>query len=677
MSCGRRGRPGGRLCGVIAATLAVAAMIVPLGAHAPTAAAAVTTLSLRGEGSWDPSAELVAWETGVSNATGGAVSTSSYIPNGDGEGVQDFISTLAAGLTSGSQDYAISGVPLQPADLAKVPGGANGVVAVPIMPSGLQFLFAPPSQGFEVVKTNPNDGSLTNVPYGPPGEVAPGKPIANCPAGGSPAPVSVSDPTAACPPINVPPTNLVAMMDGDSTTDPASTTDPGGGVPQDYFGDPSILATWDQAVLNYNPTAGDIFAAGPFQQGPDSEYQLEPNDDNYYLQEWATAAASSEWKHVTTSAKNPNPGPIGESFPGTFEPYGALGLTSLLAAFESNSSPAGGLAFAQGFIAPAPPSGKYLVETEETQYFQAHPTTLEIAPTPENIQVQNAEGQWMSPTPSAIEAEVNAAAAAGRSACSSTNANALYALSNKVPNAYPLSWVDCLYAPAKGLTMSQTNALAGLIRYLVTDGQQQLHPDGDGKLPSAYVAQALAGANTVVTDNCPGAGGQVVLTASPTTYSPDSPGVRALGNVDECVTPTPVTVPSPSKSPVTTPANRVPLTTTTTTTNTTTTTPLAFSSSPQTGSSTSVTVAAGATAPKKPTSSPQSSRTVPAATKPPATLPTTKPTSVISARLAANLPYSLGSASLGIDKLSALLLGALLFLLGRRLVRWIAKAWAR
>ena len=97
----------------------------------------------------------------------------------------------------------------------------------------------------------------------------------------------------------------------------------------------------------------------------------------------------------------------------------------------------------------------------------------------------------MTPTPAAIEAGVNAGAAAGAAPCSPTNQNALYAATNKVPGAYPLTWVDCLYAPTKGLSMAKTNALAGFIRYLVTDGQNVLSAHGDATLPEQYVFQAL------------------------------------------------------------------------------------------------------------------------------------------------------------------------------------------
>ncbi len=50
-------------------------------------------------------------------------------------------------------------------------------------------------------------------------------------------------------------------------------------------------------------------------------------------------------------------------------------------------------------------------------------------------------------------------------------ATPLYALTNKVPGAYPLVWVDHLYAPAHGLSIEKTEALAAVIRYLATAGQ--------------------------------------------------------------------------------------------------------------------------------------------------------------------------------------------------------------
>ena len=39
--------------------------------------------------------------------------------------------------------------------------------------------------------------------------------------------------------------------------------------------------------------------------------------------------------------------------------------------------------------------------------------------------------------------------------------------------AYPLVWVDHLYAPAHGLSIDKTEGLAMTIRYLATTGQEK------------------------------------------------------------------------------------------------------------------------------------------------------------------------------------------------------------
>ena len=190
-----------------------------------------------------------------------------------------------------------------------------------------------------------------------------------------------------------------------------------------------------------------------------------------------------------------------------------------------------------GAVALVPPSGLsdlYATETSQPYSLTNEPTIAQW------IGVQNANGDFVTPNPAAVEAGVDAGAAAGEAPCSATNQNALYAATNKVPGAYPLTWVDCLYAPTKGLSIAKTDALAGFIRYLVTDGQNSLHANGDAALPEQYVFQALAAANQVVTSNCPSAGGAVVLTSQPVPYAPTDPGVQSIGAVDQCETaPTP------------------------------------------------------------------------------------------------------------------------------------------
>jgi hypothetical protein len=652
----------------------------PVGPRAGAAPSSPAPLFVYGEGTWDVAAEYVNWHNGLYNSTkaNGAVNDE-YIANGEGDGTGDFL--------SGAADYLISGVPLQPAQVAKLPG--RNVIAAPIMPSGLGFLLATPRGcagcagygGFSVDKTDAS-GNVTAVPYGPttvvpgytPGQngnpavyygaaLPYGSPVPGCPATG-------------CPPVNVPNLNLAAMLTGDHGAGP---------VGLDQWANPDVLATWDQTALNYDPGAGDTFNPGPGPQGtfdttsPDFAVRADPNDDNYYLQAWALSKAPSVW---TGEAKLNGPSSL--IFPPTFAGSGiiGIGLQELLGAFQTNAySPSG-----NGLLTYTPPSGVYLLDQLETSQ---PPSITNISTIGQFIGIENANGDHVAPSPGSIESGVAAGAYAGKSACESTNNDALFAMTNKVPGAYPLSWMDCLYAPAKGLSIAKADAIAGLIRYLITDGQAQLESYGDAQLPSAYFTQAINAANQLVTSNCPSAGGQVVLTATPPVYAPTDSGVENLGPVDECVPVPPApktttTIPAAKRTggqgplptgpgPSTTIAT-VPPTATQPSNNTpgqtatpSTTQPNGSgrTSSRQASSKESRLAAAASTGP--PVQSPGSSSTP----SPPAT----GRGSSLVASVAANLPWPLGSSGQqGIDKLTALLLGGALFLLARAGFRRVRRA---
>ena len=141
----------------------------------------------------------------------------------------------------------------------------------------------------------------------------------------------------------------------------------------------------------------------------------------------------------------------------------------------------------------------------------------------EYIQVQNANGDWVAPTPASIDAAVNGGGAAP-----------LFALTNKVPGAYPLVWVDHLYAPAHGLSMEKTEALAAVIRYLATAGQDAAQPVGEGRLSGPLVTMGLAAADQLVKSNCDGPDRHVVQSTDPGPYAPDLPAIKTIGTMAHC-----------------------------------------------------------------------------------------------------------------------------------------------
>ena len=604
-------------------------------------------VSLFGEGGWDVVAEATPWHNAMYAATGAAPVNTHYVLEGDLNAQNDFL--------GGGADYLISGVPFQAHDSTGLPGGNVAAIAAPIMPSGLGALVVAPTSGFQVYKLN------STVTYGPLSEAHPappnGTPPTACPAPG-------------CPPINVPDLNLVAMVDSYAGTYQQDAN--GNQWADDYWSNPAVYGTWDQSVLQYDAAEGDSVVP---QVAPDPITRSDPNDENYYFERWAAAVAPSVWKY---------PDAPSEFLPLKFaDEFQGPGLSSEVGLIQQEGG-IGGFG-GGGAIALVPPSGLsdlYATETAQPYSLTNEPTVAQW------IGVQNANGDFVTPTPAAVEAGVDAGAAAGEAACSPTNQNALYAATNKVPGAYPLTWVDCLYAPTKGLSMAKTNALAGYIRYLVTDGQSVLSAYGDATLPEQYVFQALNAANQVVTANCPSAGGVVVLTSGAVPYAPTDPGVQSVGAVDECET-----APTPPAS----------TTTTTTTTGTVAATGSGTASGSGTVTSTPIT---GSAAPPAAQNSSQvtatttvsgSSHTASSSSKPPAgpksatavnppsgagQTPTGSPTATAANAqpqpiVAANLPEPLPArGTQTLDRLTALVLGGGLFFLARaiwRKVGWVAR----
>jgi hypothetical protein len=715
--------------------------------RAQAATAAMTPVSLVGEGTWDTLAEQSEWDADVSSDTAGGINLSQYFPTGDKQGIDD--------LVTGAVDYAISGVPPQPSQLAQLPGGASGLISVPIMPSGLQFMLNPPSGGFEVFDANGN-GTYYGTELGN-GTAQPGGAVTDCASG--------------CPPINVPAVNLLSMFDSSTAQadagtlaidgDTSASTDQVDGVKltNGQVGLKSwgqLIGLWDTQGLGYDDTAGDTYSAG--FSFPSVSVRSDPNDEYYYLQQWAVAEQSLRptlpWGDSTTLESELESAPLSESLPrGAVFGSEASGLEPVLGqnfvgqSVTDNDSGSAGDDGVGDVLTLTPPSG----EADLTLAEKADQTKVATPPTgwpfAEPIEIQNANGDWVAPTPTGIDNAIDAGAKAGKSACDTSNNVALYTMDSgaaepststfssgaaalssatfgggaKVPGAYPLSWVDCMYVPSSGLSVAKTDAIAGTIRYLVTDGQARTGPFGDGTLPPEYVTQAIAQANLVVTDNCAAAGGQVVLTSEASPYEPTDAGVIALGPQDECeataTTPgsTTTSPPTTSKSSTSTPTTSVPKTTSTTpATNSSTTSSIPSTtttlvhpggnSSSGTGQGTggssngsgksagganeggnsgsggtssggvNSSTGAGASAAPAPAGAPSSAPTTAAGTPSPKTN-TGKPHRVeLSASFASNLPEPLGIASQNVDKLSALLLGGALFLLGRRSLRWLRRA---
>ena len=141
------------------------------------------------------------------------------------------------------------------------------------------------------------------------------------------------------------------------------------------------------------------------------------------------------------------------------------------------------------------------------------------------VELRNAAGEWVLPN----TRSVSAATAAGEGIPDAG------AVGTPVPGAYPITWVNKLYAPTKGLGAAKANAVAAMIRWQVSAGQADavLTASGDGKLTPKMVAAALAAADQVVKSNCAAAKGTVKSSATAGGTAPTG-GFPGLGEVSYC-----------------------------------------------------------------------------------------------------------------------------------------------
>lgn len=466
-----------------AAAVCGSVALVAMPTHSSALTLPTTFVSLHGEGAWSMTGELVPWQNELANAN--SPIDLNYTPNGTLLGRQD--------LALKQTDFAITGVGWQPGELNNVKGGASAFISAPVQVSTLVTYVEPPYEnGGARFRTfvqicNPDDPTTW-----PPGVVHP----QDC--------FKRSDYTG---PIHIPNENLAAMyMQQPGNTD----------LPLYSWNNPDVLS-----AFGLNPDTDAITDAdGVFPSlGPGTAIRSDADEDSYFVQQYVKAGAPDVWSDVKSTS------PFGISWEPITERYalqpsrtssrnGAEQEIELLAsggcgvdgnACGSPNAPTGG-------ITAAPPSA--------LERFQS---TFPSAPILEAA-MQNANGDWVAPTPDSID---KAVAAGGDTP--------LYALTNKVPGAYPLVWVDRLYAPAHGLSIAKTEGLAMLIRYLATSGQAKEAAVGDGSLTPDLVNQALQSANALVTSNCTGSDRHVVSSSDPGPLAPASAtAMKSIGTMLHC-----------------------------------------------------------------------------------------------------------------------------------------------
>jgi hypothetical protein len=570
-------------------------MIAASPSSGATTADAQEFVSLQGAGAWSVTSELVPWQNELASASPWI--NLNYVKHGSFLAREDLIAK--------DVDFAISGVPFTADELAHVGGGASAFIDAPIQVATLATFVEPPAGGFQeiVTRCDPDDPNTW------PKDVTDGSTqcILKTPYSGL---------------VRIPSRNLGAMF----------LHYPFGGFPPlPAWNNPDILQAFGVAqIATGGPTAAPGYAG-----------RSDPDEINYYMQQFVKTAASEVWQANKTLNPNVPWEPITERL-GQVAGATRDGAEQQLAQLVQGGCGVTGLCAndVAGGVAPAPPS----MLAEFRGAFPKQPVSL--------AELQNANGDWVAPTAAAINRAVDAG-----------GDSPLFALTHKVPGAYPLVWVDHLYAPAHGLSIAKTEGLAMTIRYLATTGQEKENASGEGRLSAPLVTKALAAADKLVSSNCIGADRRIVVSGDPGPLAPSTAtALRSIGTMLHCEAALPPT--------------------TSTTANTTTT----VGPTPSTRPTTATTVGSLGTSSGSGPGVVGPGPTVAASTETPTTVGASASpilpeggTSVESGLVvltASKLPMNRPEKASGTDRLATFLLGALLYLIARKPIGRLARRMA-
>jgi ABC-type phosphate transport system substrate-binding protein len=492
-----------RLLGTIA--LAAAAGLLTMAVALPDSSATAANapqlfVELHGEGAWSMYGERVQWQNEL--VTAPSYVDLNYISDGSATGRQNLI--------DGSADFAVSGVPFQPGEVAGVQGGASAFIDAPIEVATMATFVEPmfvqkPQAAFISVSVicDPDDETTW-----PPNVTTPDGCVVRAPYTG---------------PVRIPNRNLAAMfLHYAGTTTPRLWS----------WNNPDVL--W---AFGIDPATAEL-QNDSIEAGPGIAGRSDPDEISYYMQQFIKQGAPDIWQGRIDLDRRILWEPITERMPAF------SGVTRDGAEQQVEQLAWGGCSVRgtctpteTGGLAPAPPS---MLSTFKSAFPKQ---VIALA------EMQNANGDWVGPT----SASINKAVDAGGD-------SPLYALTHKVSGAYPVVWVDHFYAPAHGLSIAKTEGLAALIRYLATTGQEKAASVGEGRLPAPLVAKALAAADQLVKSNCIGADRVVVSSSDPGPLAPPTAtAMRSIGTALHCE---PVASPSStvlSSTSTTTPLLEVPV----------------------------------------------------------------------------------------------------------------------
>lgn len=449
--------------------------------------AATTPVLLSGAGSWGPYEELVPWQNDLSSSS--SPITLRYTDHGTVLGRQDFL--------AGVDDFVLTATPFTADELASAKKSVSDFIEAPVQVSSLAMLLSPPTflgSGFhtQTIRCDPDDPSTW------PKDVTDGSTqcVVNEPYNG---------------PFKITAHNLAAMLMRDDQ--------PEQGMNVNAWNNPQVLQSL--GVPN-------LLVAKP-QNGPAPVLRSDGDETSYFLQHYLETTAPEIWSAMQKANPQLQFDPITERM--ALHPYvsrdGAQEQSHELAShFGGDPLTGDATGGTSGVIAALPASSRVDLAT-------AFPNT-----TIYTVQIQNANGDWVAPTTDSINKAVDAG-----------GDNPLYAMTNKVPGAYPLVWVDHLYAPAHGLSQQKTEALATTIRYLVTTGQSAAPGVGEGQLPPSLVQQALAAADHLVASNCTQAGEKIESSSDPGPMAPKRAAMNKIGTMLHCVATEPATTTTVTESP--------------------------------------------------------------------------------------------------------------------------------
>ena len=232
----------------------------------------------------------------------------------------------------------------------------------------------------------------------------------------------------------------------------------------------------------------------------------DPGALNYYLEGYLRQADPVAWEKAAAGERIPVD-THSESWPFVTQTPTRNGDSTVGSVIESWVEPVQGGRAAGGAVGPVSTAtanvamGNQLLRRILNQKLTGTPDeSRRLAVTPLYlVAIPNGAGEYLQPTPETL---TRAAEAGG--------GKPLYGLTEDVPGAYPLTFVESIYVPDRGLSVDTTNALSTLMRVQATGGQDLATRSGEGRLPAAMTLTTMLKADEVVKGNCKGADRKIV-----------------------------------------------------------------------------------------------------------------------------------------------------------------------